>query len=44
VPGYLRLARPLALAGKTRFDAERFDLAEARKGLTSFALLMMTLS
>lgn len=46
VPGYLRLVRPLAVVGSTQqsFDADRFELKEARKGLTSYALLMMTLS
>lgn len=46
VPGYLRLVRQLTLVGSTlpSFDAERFDLEEARKGLTPYALLMMTLS
>lgn len=46
VPGYLRLVRPLAVVGSTQqsFDADSFELKEARKGLTSYALLMMTLS
>lgn len=46
VPGYLCLVRPLSVVGSTQpsFDADRFDLKEARKGLTSFGLLMMTLS
>jgi len=46
VPGYLRLVRPLAVVGSSQpsFDADRFDLKEAQKGLTPFALLMMTLS
>lgn len=46
VPGYLRLVRPLAVVGSTQpsFDADRFDLKEAQKGLDSFGLLMMTLS
>ena len=46
VPGYLRLVRPLAVVGSAqpRFDADRFDLKEAQKGVDSYALLMMTLS
>ncbi len=46
VPGYFRLVRPLAAVGSTQqsFDANRFELKEARDGLTSFGLLMMTLS
>lgn len=46
VPGYSRLVSPLTLVGSDRpkFDAERFDLKEANEGLTSFGLLMMTLS
>lgn len=46
LPGYQRLVRPLTVVGSAQssFDADRFDLKEARKGLTSYALLMMTLS
>lgn len=47
LPGYQRLVRrSLTVVGSAQssFDADRFDLKEARKGLTSYALLMMTLS
>lgn len=46
VSGYLRLVRQLTLVGSTlpSFDAERFDLKEARKGLAPYGLMMMTLS
>jgi hypothetical protein len=38
--------RPLAVVGSAqpRFDADRFDLKEAQRGVDSYALLMMTLS
>jgi hypothetical protein len=46
VPGYLRLLRPMALVGSAQqsFDADRFELKEADKGLMSYGLMMMTLS
>lgn len=49
IPGYLHLLKmsagdALVLPDGTAFDAERFDLKEARDGLTSFGLLMLTVS
>lgn len=46
LPGYQRLVSRLfeVSSPQTSFDSDRFDLEEARKGLTSYALLMTTLS